>query len=148
MPASEIVTAKIVKTEKKLLPLQPFVVKLTSLAPGANCLEWHAGAEFFETFGNTDILDADLTVTAQVVSHGITVEVACTISGTVTVACDRCLEDLVLDVETSFGESYTPDSDELDLSQDVYDYTCTSLPLQRVHPENECNQETTKFLSK
>ena len=133
---------------KKLLTLQPFVVKLSSLAPGTNKLEWHAGREFFESFGTTDIQDADLAVTALIRSHGITADVACTIAGTVTVPCDRCLEDLELDVDTSFEESYTPEDDELDLSQDVYDFTYTSLPMQRVHPEGLCNQETTKFLSK
>ena len=128
--------------------MQPFVVKLSSLAPGTNDLEWHAGREFFESFGNTDILDADLNVTVSIVSHGISADVEGTVAGTVTVACDRCLEDLELEVEASFEESYTPEEDELDLSQDVYDYVCTSLPLQRVHPEGQCNQETTKFLSK
>ena len=128
--------------------MQPFIVKLSSLAPGTNCLEWHAGREFFETFGNTDILGADLTVTVHVCSHGITADVECTIAGTVTVACDRCLEDLQIGVDASFGDSYTPEADELDLSQDVYDYVCTSLPLQRVHPEGQCNSETVKFLSK
>ena len=128
--------------------MQSFVVKLTSLAPGKNHFEWHAGAEFFEAFGNVDILDADLEVTAQVVSHGLTAEASCEIAGTVTVACDRCLEDLVIPVEVSFEETYTPEGGELDLSQDVFDYVCTSLPLQRVHPEGECNQETTKYLSK
>ena len=133
---------------KKLLTLQPFVVKLTSLAPGTNRFAWHAGAEFFEAFGNVEILDADLEVAAKVVSHGLTAEASCEIAGTVTVACDRCLEDLVIPVETSFEEQYTPEGDELDLSQDVYDYVCISLPLQRMHPEGECNQETTKYLSK
>ena len=133
---------------KKLLTLQPFVVKLTSLAPGKNHFSWHAGPEFFERFGNTEILDADLEVTADVLNRGLTAEAACTIAGSVTVACDRCLEDLRIPVETGFEESYTPDSDELDLRQDVYDYVCISLPLQRVHPEGECNQETTKYLSK
>ena len=133
---------------KKLLTLQPFVVKLTSLAPGKNHLAWHAGPEFFEIFGNEEILDADLEVAADVTHHGLTADAACVISGSVTVACDRCLEDLVIPVETSFEESYTPETDELDLRQDVYDYVCISLPIQRVHPEGECNQETTKYLSK
>ena len=134
--------------EKKLLTLQPFVVKLTAMAPGTNRFSWHAGAEFFETFGNVEILDADLEVTADVISRGLTVDAACTIAGGVTVACDRCLEDLVIPVEVSFEETYTPEGGELDLSQDVYDFVCISLPLQRVHPEGECNQETTKYLSK
>ena len=133
---------------KKLLTLQPFVVKLTSLAPGKSHFSWHAGPEFFEIFGNQEILDANLEVTADVHNHGLTADTACVITGSVTVACDRCLEDLVIPVETSFEESYAPDSDELDLRQDVYDYVCISLPLQRVHPEGECNQETTKYLSK
>ena len=128
--------------------MQPFVVKLAQLAPGKNHFTWQAGLAFFESFGNTEILDAHLEVAADVAHHGLTADAACTISGTVTVACDRCLEDLVLPVETSFEESYTPESDELDLRQDVYDYVCISLPLQRVHPEGECNQETTKYLSK
>ena len=133
---------------KKLLTLQPFVVRLTDLAPGKSHFTWHAGPEFFEIFGNEEILDADLEVQADVVNHGLTVDVSCAIAGSVTVACDRCLEDLVIPVETSFEEGYTPESGELDLRQDVYDYVCISLPLQRVHPEGECNQETTKYLSK
>ena len=128
--------------------MQPFVVKLTSLAPGTNHLKWHVGAEFFETFGNVEILGADLEVTADVISRGLTVDAACTMAGNVTVACDRCLEDLVIPVDASFEETYTPEGGELDLSQDVYDYVCTSLPLQRVHADGECNQETTKYLSK
>ena len=128
--------------------MQPFVVKLTSLPPGKSHFKWHAGAEFFEVFGNTEILDADLEVAATVRNHGLTVDAACEIAGSVTVACDRCLEDLAIPVETSFEETYAPEGDELDLGQDVYDYVCISLPLQRVHPEGECNQETTKYLSK
>ncbi|MCR4823968.1 MAG: DUF177 domain-containing protein [Bacteroidales bacterium] len=118
------------------------------MAPGKSHFSWHAGPEFFEIFGNQEILDADLEVTADVLNHGLTVDAACTMAGRVTVACDRCLEDLVIPVQTSFEESYTPESDELDLRQDVYDYVCISLPMQRVHPEGECNQETTKYLSK
>lgn len=132
---------------KKLLTLQPFVVSLPDLGSGPKLYEWKAGREFFDTFGNTEILDADLVVTAEVSGRGLTVKADCKIHGSVTVACDRCLEDLVIPVDTSFEETYTPESGELDLSQDVYDYACTSLPLQRVHPEGECNVETTKYLS-
>lgn len=128
--------------------MQPFVVKLFGLAPGVSEHEWVAGAEFFESFGNSEILGASLKVDASLSNHGLTVDVSCRIEGSVTVACDRCLEDLEIPVSTSFEEKYTPDSDELDLSQDVYDYVLISLPLQRVHPEGGCNSETTRYLSK
>ena len=106
------------------------------------------GKEFFEGFGNTEILDADLSVRAVIIPHGITVDVECESDGTVTVPCDRCLDPLELEVETGFTETYTPEGDELDLSQDVYDFVCTALPLQRVHPEGDCDPQTIKFLSK
>ena len=128
--------------------MQPFVVELKGLARGSSRQEWTAGREFFEQFGNSEILDADLEVKAEIHNHGATLDVNCEIEGSVTVACDRCLEDLVLPVETSFEVSYTPELGELDLSQDVYDYVCISLPLRRVHPDGECNGETTKYLSK
>ena len=128
--------------------MQPFIVKLNGPASGRTAFNWKADKEFFDQFGNPDILDADVDVQAQVADHGITVDVKCKIEGTVVVPCDRCLDDLELEVATDFEESYTPESDELDLSQDVYDYVCTALPLQRVHPEGQCNPETIKFLSK
>ncbi len=128
--------------------MQPFVVRLIDLGPGAKRFEWKAGREFFESFGNTEILDADISVAASVLNKGLTASASCEIVGTVTVACDRCLEVLVLEVETSFEESYTPEGAELDLSQDIYDYVCLSLPLRRVHPDGGCNGETTKYLSK
>ena len=128
--------------------MQPFIVKLNALKSGTSRLEWHADAEFFGIFENAEILGADLQVTAVLHNRGLTVDVECGIKGSVTVPCDRCLEDLVIPVDTGFEEVYTPDSDELDISQEVYDYVMTSLPLQRVHEEGGCNGETVKYLSK
>ena len=132
---------------KNLLTLQPFVVSLPALGGGQKLFEWTAGQEFFESFGNSEILDADLAVTARITCGGLTAKAACEIRGSVTVACDRCLEDLEIPVSTSFEETYAPESGELDLSQDIYDYVCTSLPLRKVHADGECNVETTKYLS-
>ena len=43
---------------------------------------------------------------------------------------------------------WLPESDvDLDLGQIVYDYVCLSLPVQRVHPDGECNPEAVRFLS-
>ena len=128
--------------------MQPFIVKLIGLASGRTVFNWVADGKFFEQFGNPDILSADLCVAATVVNHGATVDVECVINGKVTVPCDRCLDELELEVSTDFSEVYTPTGADLDLSQDIYDYVCTALPLQRVHPEGVCNPETIKFLSK
>ena len=129
--------------EKILLPLQPFVISVKGLKPGESHLDWHADGEFFAAFENSEIKDADLNISVDIFNDEFEIKVKCGIEGSVTVTCDRCLEDLVLPVRTSFEEDET-----LDLNQDIYDYVCISLPMQRVHPEGECNEETVKYLSK
>ena len=108
----------------------------------------HAGLEFFQSFDNTEILDADVDVEIRVVKKERKVEAELHLSGTVTVPCDRCLEPLALPVEAHPSEVFKPESlaEDWDLSQAVYDYICLSLPLQRVHPEGECNPDTVRFL--
>ena len=38
------------------------------------------------------------------------------------------------------------DNTDLDMGQVIYDYTCLSLPLTRVHEEGACDPETVKYL--
>ncbi len=149
-----------------------FVVPLNGLTPGRTQFRRRIGKEFFEHFENSEILDAGLDVDVIVEKSGRFIGVDCTVEGEVTVTCDRCLEDLVLPVDTGFklsvkfgadaregreGSDGTeggreivclPMSDtDLDLSQTVYDYVCLSLPVQRVHEEGGCNPEALKYLS-
>ena len=85
--------------------MQPFIVNLKGLSRGESRFEWEAGAEFFESFGNEDILDAQVRAEATVVNKGARIEVSCSLEGSVTVPCDRCLDDLVLEFSTGFEET-------------------------------------------
>ena len=126
-----------------------FVISLNGWAAGERKFHSHAGLEFFQMFDNTEILDADVNVDIRVVKEGLRkVEADLHLSGTVTVPCDRCLEPLVVPVEAKPSEVFELDTvtEDWDLSQAVYDYICLSLPLQRVHPEGECNPDTVRFL--
>ena len=149
--------------------MQPFIVPLSGLAPGGTHFRWHAEGQFFSGFENSEILDADLVVDVETEKSGRFTWVDLGIRGTVVVACDRCLGELSLPVsvhqgfsvkfgEVPEGESSAdeggreiillPETDaDMDLSQIVYDYVCTSLPLSRVHPKGECDPETVKYLN-
>ena len=142
------------------------VIPLDDWAAGERQYSFHAGLEFFQTFDNTEILDADVAVDVKVAkagAHKVTADLL--LRGTVTVPCDRCLEPLTLPVEAqprfrvqygSGEEDLSEDGrdvlplgatdKELDLGQAVYDYVCLSLPLRRVHPEGRCNPDTVRFL--
>ena len=139
-----------------------FIIPLDGLAAGRKEYFWQAGKEFFESFDNSEILDAELVVRVSAEKSGRYVGVDCDVEGSVTVECDRCLEDLVLPVNVGillsvkFGEAessdehqegereviFVPeDNADLDMSQIVYDYVCLSLPMQRCHEDGGCNPE-------
>ena len=145
---------------------EKFTIPLNGLATGKNEFFIHVGKDFFGSFENEEILNADLQVRILVEKSGRYVGVDCDIEGDVTVECDRCLEPLEMPIDTQvrlsvkFGEEEVSelgaenerevifvkeDDAELDMSQIIYDYACLALPMQRVHEEGECNPETMKY---
>ena len=130
--------------------MNTFVIPLNDWAAGERKFHSHAGLEFFQTFDNTEILDADVNVEIHVVKDGRNkVEADLHLKGTVTVPCDRCLDPVQIPVEADPSETLAPSAVEVewDLSQAVYDFVCLSLPLQRLHPEGQCDPDTVRFLS-
>ena len=129
--------------------MNSMVIPLNGWAAGERLYRFQAGLEFFQSFDNTEILDAAVDVEVKVVKEAAhKVEAELHLSGTVMVPCDRCLEPLPVQVEARPEEVLSPEnpSEDWDLSQAVYDYVCLSLPLQRVHPEGACNPDTVRFL--
>lgn len=126
--------------------MQPFVINLGILGSGVHNFEAHVGKEFFESFGNEDILDADISVEAEIIVRGLSAEIRAEVFGTVAVPCDRCLAPVEIPIDTEFSQSYAPEGMELDFSQEVYDFVCLDIPLKRVHEDGECDKEVTKFL--
>lgn len=127
--------------------MELLTIPVHEIGVDAKHYSWHVGKEFFDSFETSEIIDADLETEAEVSDDGA-VSVKCHVSGNVTVQCDRCLADLVMPVDTSFEDEDHPiEGNLVDLRQDVYDYVCISLPLQRVHEEGACDPEVLKFLS-
>ena len=144
-----------------------FIIPLNGLTAGENKFFWHAGKEFFDSFDNSEILDAQLDIEVGAEKSGRYIGVDCYVSGKVVVECDRCLEELEIPVDlevllsVKFGESESSDENqdgereviflpvdntELDMEQVVYDYVCLSLPLQKVHEDGGCNPDAIKYL--
>ena len=143
-----------------------FIIPLNGLAAGETRFSWHAGKEFFDSFENTEILDAEVDIEVRVEKSGRYLGVDCEVEGDVTVECDRCLEDLKMPVDShialsvKYGDEenqeehqegereiiFVPhDSAEFDMSQIIYDYACLALPMQRVHEDGECDPEAMKY---
>ena len=145
-----------------------FIIPLNGLTAGKHEYGWKVGKEFFESFENSEILDAQLSASVVVEKSGRYLGVDCDVRGTVTVECDRCLDDLQMPVDAEirlsvkYGDEessdehhegerevvFVPETDaEFDMSQIIYDYVCLALPMQRVHEEGECNPAVLAHLS-
>ena len=143
-----------------------FAIPLNGLTAGENVFSWQIGKEFFDSFENSEILDAHLDADVRVEKSGRYIWVDCDVRGEVVVECDRCLDDLdmPIDVEIRLSVKYgseesaeenrpgerevitVPDTDaELELSQVIYDYVCLALPMQRTHASGECNPDTMRY---
>ena len=97
-------------------------------------------------------------------SAGNIYKVSISVEGQVIVPCDRCLDPLTIDIEASDtvnikdGDEEDGDAAEMlytikgtsdfDLSWIVYEIIETSLPIQRVHPDGECNSEMLSYITK
>lgn len=124
--------------------------------------------EFVELFSVSEFEDASITVEVKMTKRERLLEVEIEGEGTVDVACDRCLEIFPLPVE--FGGKLlvkidaeksemvdenlihvAQQEDDLDLAQYLYESVMLSLPLKRVHPDDEdggqtCDPEMVKKL--
>ena len=143
-----------------------FIIPLNGLTTGQHEYDWKVGKEFFESFENSEILDAELVASVVVEKSGRYLGVDCEVTGDVTVECDRCLDDLQMPVDVEirlsvkYGDEessdehhegereviFVPETDaEFDMSQIIYDYTLLALPMQKTHAPGECNPEAMKY---
>ena len=67
---------------------EEFIIPLNGLTAGKNEFSVHAGKEFFDSFENDEIFDADLQVRILVEKSGRYIGVDCDVEGEVTVECD------------------------------------------------------------
>lgn len=141
-----------------------FNIPLKSLPKGVHDFDFHLDKQFFENMENADVRDADLAVHLVVKYDNDVYKLSFAIIGTVTVPCDRCLDDLVLDVDSAYeinvkyGDDYREDSDDmmeipesdatLNVAYMIYDTVVLAIPMKHVHPLGKCNRAMSSLLKK
>lgn len=133
-----------------------FKLMLKSLPEGKHAFEYHLDKHFFSNMENTDVRDADVNVSLTVDHRGGAYALAFHLTGTLTVLCDRCLDELPLDIDATYdltvkyGETYNDDSDTLliipesdnyiNVAYMIYDTAVLAIPPRHVHPQGKCNR--------
>lgn len=130
---------------------------------GTQEFAYHLDKQFFVNMESTDVHDADLEARLTVVHKHDMYNLAFHITGTVTLICDRCLDDLILpidvtyDIAVKYGDDYDetdelliiPQTDlTLNVSYMIYDTVSLAIPLKHVHPMGKCNRAMSALLRK
>ena len=140
-------------------------LKLKTLPFGTHAVECHLDESFFNLDEQTEVRRADVDVTLQVTrksENTYHLEIAC--DGTVTIPCDRCLDDLDLPVEVDYSLNVEQMGTELDDSNDellivpsdwreldaapiVRDTVLLAIPMTHCHEnEEDCNVDMLDLL--
>lgn len=141
-----------------------YKLPLKSLPEGVHSFEYHLDKKFFENMESPDIHDADLHVTLSVTYKRDLYTLDFAITGTITLICDRCLDDLVMPVDTDYhinvryGEDYNDEADDLlvipesdnylNVAYMLYDTVALTIPIKHVHPLGKCNRQMSQMLKK
>lgn len=120
--------------------------------------------QFFVNMESADIRDAKIGVDLVVTHRNGVYDLAFSCDGSVTVACDRCLDDLELPIESAYhvmvkyGDSYKDDSDEfieipesdsyLNVAYMIFDTISLAIPIKHVHAPGKCNRAMSSLLKK
>lgn len=141
-----------------------YKLPLKSLAEGVHEFDYTLDKQFFANMEYNDVRDADLAVHLTVTHRGDLYRLLFEIVGTVSLLCDRCLDDLILPIDTSyeinvqFGDDYNDDSDDLliiprsdndlNVAYMLFDTVVLQIPLKHVHPMGQCNRAMSALLKK
>ena len=140
-------------------------LRIKTLPFGAYAIKCHVDESFFNTEEQTEVRRADVDVAVEVTrksENTFHLEISC--DGTVTIPCDRCLDDLDLPVDVDYslnveqmGTELDDTSDELlivpsewrelDIAPLVRDTVLLALPMTRCHEnEEDCNPDMLSVL--
>lgn len=141
-----------------------YKIQLKSLSEGVYTYDFHLGKKFFENMESPDIHDADLHVGLTLTYKRDLYTLDFKIEGTITLICDRCLDDLIMPVDTTYhinvkyGDDYNDEADDLlvipqsdnylNVAYMLYETVALGIPMKHVHPLGKCNRQMSAMLHK
>lgn len=142
-------------------------IPLKGLSEGAHTFEYVLDNKYFALVSdddNSDVKRGNLNLFLTVKRISTTFEMNFSFNGVAQVACDRCLDDMPIEVESNnrlfvkFGSEYSEESDEIvvipeeegeiNIAWFIYEFISLSIPMKHVHAPGKCNRVMSSKLSK
>jgi len=144
--------------------LSEYTIQFEGLKQGTHFFEFTVDNTFFEEFDCFDFEFSSFKVNLEFVKQSTMLLLKFEFDGFISVPCDRCLDEVDVDVEgdetlvVKFGnEDYDETEEilvlpiheyEINVAEYIYEYIRVAIPQKRVHDEGECNQDVIKELEK
>ena len=133
-----------------------YKLPLKSLSFGIQEFKYHLNTQFFAEMEAIDVHAGDIEAVVVVDRKSDDLyQLDFTLKGTLSITCDRCLDDMEHEVDTTYrlsvkeGDDYDDSRDgvlvipcnwrELDLAPLMRDTALLTIPIKHVHPDGECN---------
>jgi len=135
-----------------------YTLEFSGLKPGMHDFSFDIGEDLFIDNGNEEVLKSNAKAKVVLDKRESFLELLITISGTITVNCDRCGGELEIPISNEekiwvkFDQEDFEDSEEVivlgsnehkvDLSHPFFEFAFLSIPVSRVHPLDEDEEPT------
>lgn len=139
-----------------------FDLPLKGLPAGTQDFSYHLGDDFFRNMESADVSAGDVNVALSVNHVGDIYELCFTVSGVISIPCDRCLDpmqhhvDATYAMSVKYGDEYAEGDDQtvlphsmatFNVANVIYDTVMLTIPIMHVHPDGECNEEMSRLLA-
>ncbi len=136
------------------------IVPFKGLKEGWHDFNFILTDNYFQSIEYSEFEKGNLEVKIQMERKATHLVFEIEIEGTVNVLCDRCLEFFDMEIkfsgnlfvkfshendEDNFNDELIvllPEENEVDLTHYIYESICLSLPVQKIHPNNEKGKST------
>lgn len=134
--------------------LEQFKVDLKGLEEGESSLHFDLDDSFFEAVDAPAVRHGRLGCDLTIERNGDVFNLDFHTEGSVTVQCDRCLDDMDQPIVSDyhlvakFGDDYSEDDDLITVPEDegildtawfIYQFIELAIPLRHVHAPGKCN---------
>ena len=140
-----------------------FRIDLKGMRQPSLQMEYDLDNTFFADIDGQEFQKGAVKAVVAVKNHREVFDFTIAIKGTVVVPCDRCLDEMEVDVEAEnllkvkLGDTYADEGDtviipeyegDINLAWYLYEFIALALPTKRIHAPGKCNADMFNKLKK
>ena len=141
--------------------LEQFKIDLKNQKDEVDALDFDLDNQFFSALDGSEVKQGALHVSVSIRKMTGFFELLFHTEGTVTVTCDRCLDDMPQPIEAEnrlvvkLGAAYSEEDDVITVSEDegildtawlIYEFIVLAIPIKHVHAPGKCNPAMSQVL--